>query len=177
MDWLTGSWVHLGGVVGKAGLMYATALVLLRLGERRTLSQWTLIDFTAAVAVGAIVGRTATAQNASWLTGAVALGTIILVHRIMSILRFSPLVSNLTDHRVRVLVIDGRLRRGQLHRCGLTDNDVLSELRQRGVFDLAQVKYLIYEAKGGLTVVPSDDGRKPLVNTALTKAKAVDEDS
>jgi len=169
MDWLTGNWAHLGGVVGKAGLMYATALLLLRVGERRTLAQWTLIDFAAAIAVGAIVGRTATAPNGSWVTGAVALGTIIAAHRIMSLLRFHPLLNKLTDHRIRVLFADGSLRRGQLRLCGLTDNDVLSELRQRGILDLAEVRYLLYEAKGGLTVVRRDaDG--PLVDSALGSA-------
>jgi uncharacterized membrane protein YcaP (DUF421 family) len=169
MNWLTGNWMHLGGVVGKAGLMYATALLLLRVGERRTLAQWTLIDFVAAIAVGAIVGRTATAPNGSWITGAVALATIIAVHRLMSLLRFRPLFNKLTDHRIRVLVADGRLRRGQLRLCGLTDNDVLCELRQRGIFDLANVRYLLYETKGGLTVVRRDtDG--PLIDSALDSA-------
>jgi len=32
--------------------MYGAALVLLRVGERRTLAQWTLIDVVAAVALG-----------------------------------------------------------------------------------------------------------------------------
>jgi uncharacterized membrane protein YcaP (DUF421 family) len=174
VNWLTGNWMHLGAVVGKAALMYAVALVLLRLGERRTLAQWTLIDFVAAVAIGAIVGRTSTAQNASWVTGAVALGTILAAHRIVSLLRFSPLFNKVTDHRVRVLVTDGRLRRTQLRMCGLTDNDVLSELRQRGVFDLAEVRYVIYETKGGLTVVRRDaDG--PLVDTALRGAVSTDD--
>jgi uncharacterized membrane protein YcaP (DUF421 family) len=173
MNWLTGNWMHLGGVVGKAGLMYAAALVLLRLGERRTLAQWTLIDFVAAVAVGAIVGRTATAQDASWITGAVALAAIIAVHRLVSLLRFNPLFNKITDHRIRVLVQDGRLRRAQLRMCGLTDNDVVSELRQRGILDLADVRYLVYEAKGGLTVVRHDaDG--PLVAAALRDAAATE---
>jgi uncharacterized membrane protein YcaP (DUF421 family) len=173
MDWLTGGWMQLGGVVGKAALMYATALVLLRIGERRTLAQWTLIDFAAAVAIGAIVGRTATARNSSWVVGAVALATIIVVHRIMSVLRFNPIFNKLTDHRIRVLAADGELRRAQLRRCGLTDNDVLSELRQRGIFDLADVKYVIYETKGGLTLVLHDSAQGPLVDTALTGALSV----
>ncbi len=45
--------------------MYATALVGLRLGERRTLAQWSIIDFVTAVRIGAIVGRTAIAGSSS----------------------------------------------------------------------------------------------------------------
>lgn len=154
MSWLTGSWPDLAVVAAKAALMYGTALVALRLALRRTLAQWTIIDFAAAVAVGAIVGRTAVAHSQPYASGAVALLTIVAAHRLASLLRFQPLLGKLTDYRVRVLVVDGELRRGQLRRCGLTDNDLYAELRQRGIFDVGQVQYVLYEAKGGLTVLP-----------------------
>lgn len=118
--------------------MYATALVGLRLGERRTLAQWTILDFATAVAVavGAIVGRTAIADTQSYVTGAVALLTLIMVHRLASVLRLQPLLGGLADHRVRVLVEDGEIGRSQLRLCGLTDNDLYAHLRQQGVFFL-----------------------------------------
>jgi len=155
VSWLVGDAGGLGSVAGKAALMYATALVGLRLGERRTLAQWTIIDFATAVAIGAVVGRTAIASGQSYLTGAVALLTLIAVHRVASLLRFQPLLGKLADHRVRVLVADGRVRHRQLRRCGLTDNDLFAELRLRGFFDVAALRYVLYEAKGGLTIVPA----------------------
>jgi uncharacterized membrane protein YcaP (DUF421 family) len=167
MSWLTSPWSDLAVVAAKAALMYGTALIGLRLAERRTLAQWTIIDFAAAVAVGAIVGRTAIAQSQSYAIGAVALVTIIVVHRLASLLRFRPLLGKLADHRVRVLVIDGQVRHHQLRLCGLTDNDLYAELRQRGVFDLNDLKYVLYEAKGGLTVVPEDAAAVPLVDAGL----------
>ena len=62
MSWLVSPGSDLAVVAAKAVLIYMTALVGLRLAERRTLAQWTIIDFAAAVAVGGIVGRTAIAQ-------------------------------------------------------------------------------------------------------------------
>ncbi|WP_138732501.1 DUF421 domain-containing protein [Modestobacter excelsi] len=168
MSWLTSSWSDLGIVAAKAALMYGTALVGLRVAQRRTLAQWTIIDFAAAVAIGAIIGRTAVAQTQSYATGAVALLTIIGAHRLASLLRFQPLLGKPTDYRVRVLVADGQVRRGQLRRCGLTDNDLYAELRQRGVFDVSQVRFVLYEGKGGLTVVPRDvPSPTPLISEGL----------
>ncbi len=173
MSWIVGPWQDLGVVAGKAVLMYATAVVGLRLGERRTLAQWTIIDFATAVAVGAIVGRTAIAGTQAYLTGAVALLTLIAVHRLASLLRFRPLAGKLFDHRVRVLVDHGHLRRRQLRMCGLTDNDLYAHLRQRGVFDLSGLRYVLYEAKGDLTVVSdraASDPEPPLVQAGLDSA-------
>lgn len=153
MDWIIGGWRDLGVVAGKAVLMYLTALLALRLGERRTLAQWTIIDFATAVATGAIIGRTSIAHGESFITGAVALVTLTAVHSAASLLRFNPLLAKLFDHRVRVLVADGRLRHHELRRCGLTENDVQTQLRQQGVFDLSTIAYVLYETKGSISIV------------------------
>jgi uncharacterized membrane protein YcaP (DUF421 family) len=173
VSWIVDHWEHLGPVAGKAVLMYTTAVVGLRLGERRTLAQWTIIDFATAVAIGAIVGRTAIAGTQSYATGAVALLTLIAVHRLASLLRFRPVAGKLFDHRVRILVDHGHLRRHQLRICGLTDNDLYAQLRQRGIFDIARLRYVLYETKGGLTVVPERGAQAPeppLVQAGLDSA-------
>jgi uncharacterized membrane protein YcaP (DUF421 family) len=169
MHWLTGDASQLGEVAAKAVLMYVTALIGLRLGERRTLAQWTIIDFATAVAMGAIIGRTAIADQ-SYLTGAVALITLVLVHRAASVLRFRPLFGKLLDHRVRVLVEHGEIRTSELRRCGLTEHDLARELRQRGHFGLADLRYVLYESKGSITIVREETGDPPLVVEALHAA-------
>lgn len=158
MSWLTGDAGVVRFVAAKAVLMYATALIGLRLGERRTLAQWNLIDFSAAVAVGAIVGRTAVARDQSYVTGAVALVALIVAHRVFSLLRFSHVFGKLADHRIRVLVADGQVRKAELRRRGLTRDDLEAQLRLQGVLDLADVRYALHESRGGLSVVPAAPG-------------------
>lgn len=151
--WLIDGWTGTGIAAAKAVLMYLVALLGLRLTHRRTLSQWTAIDFAAAVAMGAIVGRTAVASDQSLAVGAVALLTILAAHWLIDMGRFHPWIYRLVEHRVRVLVAHGRLRRRQLRLCGLTDSEVLAQLRRQGVGGLSELRYVLYEAKGELTVV------------------------
>ncbi len=155
-NWLVGPGPLLAQGSAKAALMYAVALVGLRMAHRRTLSQWTAIDFAAAVAIGAIVGRTAIASSQSFALGAVALLTILAAHSIATYARYKPLFAKLVDHRVRVLVSHGQLRHSQMLICGLTENDFLSQLRQMGVGDLSDLRYVLYETKGNITVVRED---------------------
>ncbi|MFL6147470.1 MAG: DUF421 domain-containing protein [Pseudonocardiaceae bacterium] len=151
-EWLAGG-TELVAVVGKALLMYCTAVVGLRVAHRRTLSQWTAIDFAAAVAIGAIVGRTAIAGDQSLAVGAVALVTILAAHWIATVGRFNSWIVNLVDHRVRVLVDHGQLRDDQLRLCGLTESEVLAQLRRHGVASVSELRYVLYETKGELTIV------------------------
>lgn len=157
--WLIGHPALLGEGAAKAVLMYLVALFGLRLAHRRTLAQWTAIDFAAAVAIGAIMGRTAIASGESFALGAVALLTLLAAHTVVTFGRYRRVVAKLVDHRVRVLVEHGELRVDQLRQCGLTDNDVFARLRQLGVGSLSELRYVLYETKGDLTVVRESGGR------------------
>src|SRR5271170_3831706 len=67
---LIGGGSGLGWVAVKAVLLFAVAVIGLRLGERRTLAQLSAFDFAVAVAIGAIIGRGATASDTSFATSA-----------------------------------------------------------------------------------------------------------
>lgn len=173
MSWLTDPGPGLGVVAAKAALMYLVAVLGLRVANRRTLSQWTAIDFAAAVAIGALVGRTAVATGQSFAVGAVALLTVLASHWVMTLGRFSRWIGKLVDHRVRVLVDHGELRRDQLMLCGLTENDVIGKLRERGAHRLSDLRYVLYETKGELTIVTEaqePDDRLELVKAGLDDA-------
>jgi len=152
-SWLVAGTGTLATAAAKAALMYVTALLGLRVAHRRTLAQWTAIDFAAAVAVGAIVGRTAVASSEPLLVGVVALLTILLAHALVTFGRYLPWLTKLTDHRIRVLLDHGRLRPRQLILCGVTEADLFAQLRQQGVYELEGLRYVLYETKGELTVV------------------------
>jgi uncharacterized membrane protein YcaP (DUF421 family) len=173
MSWLYDGWTGLAVAAGKAVLMYVIALLGLRVAHRRTLAQWTAIDFAAAVAIGAIIGRTAIAQEQPFSVGAIALVTILLAHWLASLARMRPTLGKLVDHRVRVLVDHGRLRSDQLRRCGLTEGEVLAQLRQQGIGSLREVRYVLYETKGELTIArePGIDHDDPeLIRRGLCEA-------
>lgn len=153
VDELIGGMGGLGWVAVKAVLLFAVAVIGLRLGERRTLAQLGAFDFAAAVGFGTIIGRTATAADTSFATGATALVTLLAAHRVVAFLRQYGRVAWVIDHPPRVLMAHGKLVGRELARAGLTPADVYALLRQRGVADPAQVGYLLYETKGNITVV------------------------
>ena len=170
MPELIGDAGGLGWVAVKAVLLFTVAVIGLRLGERRTLAQLTAFDFAVAVAIGAIIGRGATASDTSFATSAVALVTFLVAHRVVAIGRRHSRVVRLIDHPPLVLVAHGELQEKELAHAGLTDEDVYALLRENGVGDLGQVGYLIYETRGAVTVVGADREPGPLVRDGLNAA-------
>jgi uncharacterized membrane protein YcaP (DUF421 family) len=164
---LIGGASGLGWVAVKAVLLFAVAVIGLRLGERRTLARLSAFDFAVAVAIGAIIGRGATASDTSFATSAVALVTFLVAHRVVAIGRRHSRVVRLIDHPPRVLVARGELQGKELARAGLTAEDVYALLREHGVGDLGQVGYLLYEERGTVTVIGADREPGPLMQDGL----------
>ena len=167
---LVGGTGGLGWVAVKAVLMFAVTIAGLRLGERRTLAQLGAFDFAVAVALGAIIGRTVTASSASFATGAVALVTLLVAHRLVAFARRHNRMARLIDHPPRVLVAKGKIQDRELGRAGLTAADVYALLRQQGVDDLGQVGYLLYETRGTTTLIGTDSEPGPLMRDGLSAA-------
>jgi len=166
---LAGATGALGWVAVKTVLIFAVAVIGLRLGERRTLAQLGAFDFAVAVAVGAIIGRTVTTP-ASFATGAVALVALLGAHRLIALARRHSMIARLIDHPPRVLVAWGEIQKRELARAGLTDADVYALLRQKGVDDLRQVGYLLYETRGTTTLIGADCEPGPLMRHGLFAA-------
>jgi uncharacterized membrane protein YcaP (DUF421 family) len=158
-DVLLGDPAAAGYAALKAVLLFLTALLVLRFSERRTVGQMTPYDFIVAVAIGAIVGRTATSSQTPWLTGALALLALAVVHTAVSRLRFLPGVHRAIDPRVHVLIRDGEVDRHKLRRAGLLDVDLAALLRQQGISDVSEVHLAVFESKGGISVLSSPSQR------------------
>jgi len=154
-DVLFGDLSSAGYAALKAVLMFLTALAILRFSERRTVGQMTPYDFIVAVAVGAVVGRTATSSTTPWLTGALALLALAVVHTVVSRLRFLPWVHAAIDPQVHVLIRDGEVDQRKLRRAGLLDTDLAAVLRQQGISDVGEVHLAVFESKGGVSVLSS----------------------
>jgi uncharacterized membrane protein YcaP (DUF421 family) len=165
----------LGWVVVKAVLLFAVAVFGLRLGERRTLTQLSAFDFTVAVAIGSIIGRTVTAASTSFATGAVALVTLLVVHRFVAFARRNGQFADAVDHPPRALIADGKIRDRELVRAGLTRTDVYVLLRQHAVGDLSQVGYLLYEPRGQTTLIRAGEEPGPVMRQGLAAAGCLDQ--
>lgn len=163
MEHLFGRADELGWVAAKALLLYFTAVLVLRLGERRTLADLSLFDFVAAVAVGSVVGRLPSARDSSFLDGAATLAAVLGAHWCITRLRRFPSLTHILEHEPRLLVAHGKVLDHELRRCGLTRSDLHAMLRQRGVGDPVEARFVVFEQRGQVSVIRESgpDGAEP----------------
>ncbi|UQX09719.1 DUF421 domain-containing protein [Candidatus Mycobacterium methanotrophicum] len=130
---------------------------MFRLAARRTLAEFTPIDRLAAVASGAIVGRSATASDTSWLTASTALFCVLLIHTAVVRLRFVPGIGRFIDPPMKVLIRDGRVDYRSLRQCGMTPDDLAAVLRQHGRQSADRVRLAIFETRGAISILDAAD--------------------
>jgi uncharacterized membrane protein YcaP (DUF421 family) len=161
-SWLFGEWRTAGYVALSSLLIYLSVVVALRVGERRTLTEMTVYDFAVAVALGAIIGRTATSRTPTYVQGVVATITLLASHNLVTWLRARwPLVRRVTDRGPIVLVRDGRPDTKALARANVTEDDLRTVLRQYGTEHLQPGIDVVLESRGAFSVIDRSSNTSP----------------
>lgn len=170
MSHLIGAPADLGWTALKTLLMFLVAVVGLRVSQRRLLAELNVFDLVVAVAVGAILGRTATSSSTTFLTGGVSLITLLILHRLLVALRQRGWLGGLLDRRPVVLVARGEMRAGALRQAGLTERDAYRLLREAKQGDLAGLDYVLYEERGAVTIVGPGGEHGEAIRAGLAEA-------
>lgn len=175
MFYLIGQYEQLGWTALKAVLLFIVAVIGLRVSRRRMLAELNVFDFVVAVAIGAIIGRTATSATTSFATGAVALLALFAAHRIVAELHRRGWLGELLIRKPLVLLANGRLQPKALRTAGLADRDVYRLLRQAGQSDVENLRYVLFEERGEVTIVRAGEPYGEAIRVALADA-GVDDD-
>jgi uncharacterized membrane protein YcaP (DUF421 family) len=160
LDWIQGDDALSTAV--RTVVVYGFALVAVRLGSKRFLSQASAFDVVVAIMLGSVMSRAISASAPLWptlLSGAV----LIAVHWLLAALAYrldwlGPLVKG----RPALLVRDGRVDREAMRQAGVSDQDLEQAVRlQAGETDLSRVRQARLERDGSISVVSAE--REPVV--------------
>ena len=158
--WWSQSAATVAGAFAVTVGMYVVVVVAFRAGKRRTVAELAPFDLAAVIAVGAVMGRTATGGN-SVAVGVVVVVGLLLAHSLVGMLRRLPAFRSVVDHPTIVLVLDGVVQRDGLRHAGLTLPDLEAALRNHGVADVRDVSIAVFETRHGVSVLLSS-GEAPL---------------
>jgi len=145
--------ISLRGIV-----VFAAALIIVRCGDRRFLSQKTAFDAVLGFILASMLARAVNGTAAFFPT----LGggfVLVFLHRTLAYwARRSHVVGLLIKGRSDVVIREGVLDEQMARRSRLSEHDVLEDLRLHGnVQNVADVSLAVFERNGHITVVPRRD--------------------
>jgi uncharacterized membrane protein YcaP (DUF421 family) len=152
-SWITTTWTPAAMTVVSAAGIYAAVIVYTRLVGLRSFSKMS--------SVGSIVATTVLTRDPPLLQAMVALGAIYALQQAVAWLRQRfPSVRSVVDNRPVLLMENGRMLPAAMREADVTRGDVLAKLRAANVFSLEQVRAVVLETTGDISVLhaPGHEG-------------------
>ena len=160
--WITPEWSALLMVVLSALGIYAGLLVLTRLAGLRSFSKMSSFDFAITVALGSLLASTIVLDSVPLGRGLVALAALYAIQIAVAMLRSRyGWVSRAVDNAPLLLMDGATVLHDNLRHAKMTEEDLRAKLREANVLDLRQVRAVIFETTGDVSVLHGDaDGLK-----------------
>ena len=144
-----------GALLTLACLLFI--LTLVRLAGLRALSKMSAIDFVVTLAAGSLLAQAGTVSNwKSFVQILVALAALFAGQFLFARARRSERVERVAENEPVVLVRDGRFDEEKLRQYRVRKSDVLSKLRGANVGSLSQVRAVVLETTGDISVLHGD---------------------
>jgi len=163
MDWLNTTSMAMGMVLITALGIYGSVVVLTRLGGLRSFSKMSSFDFAVTVAIGSVIASTVVAKDPPLLQGVIALAALYGVQLGVAALRArSTTVQRLVDNEPLLLMAGSRILHDNLRKAQVTEGDLRAKLREANVIDLEQVRAVVQETTGDVSVLHAAPDAPPL---------------
>lgn len=147
-------WPGLARTVLVGTLAYAGLVVFLRLSGKRTLSKLNAFDLVVTVALGSTLATILLNEGVALAEGLVAFATLIGLQWLVA--RSSvqwPAWARIVRAEPAVLARDGKPIPSALKRERVTEDELLSAVRDAGGRDLVEAEVVMLEGDGSLTAL------------------------
>lgn len=152
-------WPSLVSIAVKAVIGFAGLVFLLRIGGKRLLAKLNAFDMVVTFTVGSLLASMIISSEVSVADGLVALTVLVALSVTTSFLatrssRFRMLIKS----QPTLLVYDGSYLRANMKRERIAEVEIAAVMRGQGVHDLADVKAMVLETEGDISVLTRDGG-------------------
>ncbi len=149
------TWADLGRVVIVGILAYVGLVALLRVSGKRTLAKMNAFDLVVTVALGSILATILLSRDVSLAEGMLAFVVLIALQYVIAWLSVrSAAVGRLVKSEPTLLLYRGAFLPGALRRERVTEGEVRAAIRGSGIASLGDVRAVVLETDGSLSVVP-----------------------
>ena len=142
-------------------VVYIAVIIFTRIFGLKSFSKMTGFDFVNTVAIGNLIGMTIATSNPKLLLGILLIGLLYLANYLVSLLRFrSKTARKHLDNSPVLIMRDGQILYDNLNKVEITENELRGKLREANVIRLNEVKAVVLETTGDVSVLHGDDDKE-----------------
>lgn len=152
-DWFLSNFKILLFVFTSTIGIYISIIVLTRIFGKRSFSKMSSFDFACTVAIGSIIASTLLSKSVSLSEGIIGLLSIYILQSVTAYLRKYSVFRTLVDNEPLLLMDGERIFWENLKKAKVTEGDLKAKLREANVIELSDVKAVVFETTGDISVL------------------------
>lgn len=154
MDWITMPLESVPYILLSTAGIYITVIFFTRISGLRTFSKMSSFDFAMTVAVGSLIATTITMKNPPLLQSVLALAGLYVLQKMVSFIRKKGYTfGKVVDNQPLLLMKGSVILKDNLAKADVTHEDLLEKLREANVTRFDQVKAVVFETTGDVSVL------------------------
>lgn len=144
-------------VISVLGI-FSIIIILTRIFGLRTFAKMSSFDFASTIAVGSVLASVILNTDYSLLKGAITLVAIIGFQTLFSyMVRKNEWFKSIFTNKPQLLMRNGEILYEALKKSNIGKNDLIAKLREANVHDYSEVKAVIFESTGDISVIHNNE--------------------
>ena len=167
MDWIYSSSDPLWETVVSVILIFFAVIIITRIVGLRSFAKFTTFDFAFTVAVGSIISSILT-SSVSVVQGMTAVAGLLVLTAVVAYLQRQYDFVDKAVSNEPLLLMDGRdILEENLKSARVSRSQLIAKLREANVLNFGQVKYVVLETTGDISVLHTAENESDEVDEEL----------
>lgn len=152
-SWIVTSFQSVLMVILSTVGIYVALILFTRFAGVRTFSKMSSFDFAVTVAIGSLIASTILTESPPLFQAIVAMATLFVIQMSIAGFRETSFVRNLVDNKPILLMRNTTMLEANMKKAKVTREDVLGKLREANVTQFSQIKAVVMETTGDISVL------------------------
>lgn len=158
MNWFFDSTSSLVWVVVSCVVFYLFTIIVTRVVGLRSFTTFSSFDFLITLSMGALLASTVVSRKVALLEGFTAIFTLFLLQILVSLTRARwSWIKKIIDNQPTLLMENGQVLHDNLRAVRITEDELRAKLRGSNVYNYAQVRAVVLEASGEVSILQQPD--------------------
>lgn len=150
------SWGALVAIVISTFALFISIIILVRISGKRSFSKMSSFDFASTIAIGSVIASGMLLKEVTVIKTLVALTCIFALQSLIAYLMRYTSFQKIVDNQPLLLMEDSKILYENLKKAHVTERDLRAKLRKANVVHLSQVKAVVLERTGDLSVLHTE---------------------
>lgn len=159
----------------RALILYAIVFLVIRLMGKRELSKVQPFELAIIILISDLASAPMSSRGISLFDGVVPIVTLLVAYIIFTLLiQSSNKVQDVVCGKIAVIVKDGKIIEEEFSKLQYTIPDLMSQLREKDVFKIQDVKCAMIENNGNISVIKNSDNMNSIPLNIIEDGKISD---